>query len=402
MAPESFESRLERLIAADRMSRRGFVGRTGSTLLAGSALAAFLQACGGADGESESSGGTTNTTEEVNHPKTALNTIVFSNWPLYIDKKVIKDFNKETGAKLKYLEDINDNTEFFGKVRQQLEQGRPIDRDLVALTDWMAARWIRLGYTEPIDKKNVPNEKNLRANLRDVQWDKGRASSLPWQSGMTGIGFNRKEVGDVKSVKQLFDPKYKGKVTVLSEARDTLGLIMGMQGVDAANASIDQINAAVEELEKQNSSGQIRRFTGNDYAQDLAKGNVVMAFAWSGDMVQLQADNPDLDFVIPEEGGMLWSDNMMIPKGAASPYGAEVFMNYAYDPEVAAKIAAYVNYVTPVEGTKEILAKSDPEIAENPLIFPDQATSDRLSVFPDLSLEDEQVMNEGFQAVAGA
>ena len=400
MAPESFESRLERLLAADRMSRRRFVGRAGSTALAGSALAAFLQACGGAEGQDESSGDTK--TEAANHPKTALSTIVFSNWPLYIDKKVIKDFDKETGAKLKYLEDINDNNEFFGKVRQQLQQNRAIGRDLVALTDWMAARWIRLGYTEAIDQRNVPNWTNLRENLVNVAWDKGRKSSLPWQSGMTGIGFNRKEVGDVKSLKQLFDPKYKGKVTALSEARDTLGLIMWMQGNDPSKATPDQIKQATDYLSEQNGKGQIRRFTGNDYAQDLAKGNVVMAMAWSGDMVQLQADNPNLDFVIPEEGGMLWSDNMMIPEKAAHPYGAEVFMNYVYDPEVAAKIAAYVNYVTPVNGAKEVLVKTDPKIANNQLIFPGEETLSRLAVFNSLSVEDEQTLNEGFEAVVGA
>ena len=398
MPRESFESALERMIAEDRIDRRRFMGRAGSTAFAATALSGLLAACGGAEGQNESEGGAA---AEVDHPKTELGEIVFANWPLYIDKKVIKQFNRETGAQLKYNEEINDNNEFFGKVRQPLEQDRSIGRDIVALTDWMAARWIRLGYTEPIDHDNVPNLKNLRDSLRNVPFDRGRKNSIPWQSGMTGIGYNKKEVGELRSLEQLWDPKLKGRVTALSEARDTIGLVMLQQGKDPGKPTIDDILAAVEFIEEQNGKGQIRKFTGNEYTTDLAKGNIVAALAWSGDMIQLQADNPDLEFVIPEQGGMLWSDNMMIPQKAPHPYGAEVVMNYVYDPEVAAKIAAYVNYVTPVEGAKEVLAESDPETAENPLIFPAQDTLGQLSVFGDIDVEQEQQMNEAFQAVVG-
>jgi spermidine/putrescine transport system substrate-binding protein len=402
MARESFESALERTLAADRMSRRRFIGRTGSSVLAFSTVGALLQACGGAEGQNESGGKTTEV--KVDHPKTELDEIVFSNWPLYIDKAVIKDFNREFNATLKYSEDINDNNDFFGKVRQPLEQGDSIGRDLVALTDWMAARWIRLKYVEGIDRDNVPNAANLTDNLVNPDWDKGRQYSLPWQSGMTGIGFNRKLAGDIKSFEQLFDPKFKGKVTLLSEARDTLGNVMWMQGKNPAQGTIDDLLAACDFLEEQNGKGQIRKYTGNEYTTDLAKGNIVACEAWSGDMVQLKADNPDLDFVIPEEGGMLWSDNMMIPQKAPSPYGAEVVMNYVYEPEVAAKICAYVNYVTPVKGVQEILAKSKDtaELAENTLIFPDDATRERLALHPSLSVEDEQQMNERFSQITGA
>ena len=400
MAPESFESALDRLLRSERISRRRFVGRTGSAALGASMLGTVLSACGGVEGEGGGEG--RQAEEEVNHPKTALDEIVFSNWPLYIDKKVIKSFQKETGAKLRYREDINDNTEFFGKVRQPLQQDDPIGRDLVALTDWMAARWVRLGYTEPLDKKNIPNWTNLRDNLKNPNWDRGRKNSLPWQSGQTAIGYNKKEVGEVTSLKALFDPKYKGKVTLFSDARDTTGLVMLMNGIKPEDATIDQVLEAVEEVDKQNRDGQIRRFTGNDYTTDLAKGNVVLAMAYSGDMIQLKADNPELDFVIPEEGAILWSDNMMIPQKAKSPYGAEVFMNYVYEPEIAATIAEYVNYVSPVKGAQEILAERAPDIANNPMIFPDQETLGRLSGYPNLTVEEEQQMNEAFEAVVGA
>jgi spermidine/putrescine transport system substrate-binding protein len=400
MPRESLESALERLISEERMSRRRFVGRAGSAAFAASALT-YLAGCGGAEGQAERQQAGGQQRKEVDHPKTPLREVVFANWPLYIDKAVIKDFQKEFGAKLKYSEEINDNTEFFGKVRQPLEQDRSIGRDVVVLTDWMAGRWIRLGYNEPLDRDNIPNARNLRANLQNVPFDRGRRNSLPWQSGMTGIGYDKKQVGEVRSLEQLWDPKFKGKVTALTEARDTLGLILLQQGKDPSKATIDDIQAANDFLEQQNNAGQIRKFTGNEYTTDLAKGNVAMAIAWSGDMIQLKADNPNLEFVIPESGGMLWSDNMMIAQKAPSPYGAEVVMNYVYDPEVAAKIAAYVNYVTPVKGAQEILAQDDPETAANPLIFPDEATLGKLSGFADLDVESEQQMNEAFQSVVG-
>jgi spermidine/putrescine transport system substrate-binding protein len=379
------------------LSRRRFIGRSGAL-----ALAMYMAACGSDDDET-GSGGQAPRAQAANHPDDDFKRLVISTWPLYIDKKEIPRFEKSAGGvEVRYIEEINDNQEFFGKVRQPLERGDGIGRDLAVLTDWMAGRWIRLNYVEPIDKKNVPNARNLRADLRDPNFDKGRRFTLPWQSGMTSIGYNRKEVGEVKSIKQFFDPKYKGKVSLFTDARDVASFVLFMDGIKPADANIDQILAAIEKVDEQNRNGHIRRFTGNDYTTDLTKGNVVMAMAYSGDMIQLKADNPDLDFVIPEEGAILWSDNMVIPQKPRTAFGAETFMNYVYDPEVAARIAAYVNYVTPVDGAKEILAAEDPELAENPLIFPDQDTLSRLSGYPNLTLEEEQQMNEAFQAVTGA
>jgi spermidine/putrescine transport system substrate-binding protein len=403
MPHESFESALERLLAERRHSRRRFVGRAGSAALGASALSAFLAACGGAEGQG---GGDTETAareEAANHPKEDFDEVVFSNWPLYIDKKVLKEFRAEQGARVKYIEDINDNQEFFGKVRQPLERGDGIGRDLVALTDWMAGRWIRLNYVEPLDKRNIPNERNLRDNLRNVSFDRGRRFSLPWQSGMTAIGYDAKQTGgEVKSIEQFFDPKYKGKVTMLSDAREAVSMVMLMDGIRPDEATIDDVLKAVEFVDEQNRKGQIRKFTGNDYTGDLTRGNIAMAQAYSGDVIQLTADNPNLKFAIPEQGAVLWSDNMMIPQKPRSAYGAEVFMNYVYDPQVAAKIAAYVNYVTPVKGTQDILAETDPKLAEDPLIFPSAQDVSRLSGYPNLSVEEEQQMNEAFEQVVGA
>ena len=400
MPRESFESALDRLLAQERISRRRFMGRTGSAALAASSMAALLSACGGVEGEDEP----TQVDKAVSHPKTPLTELTISNWPLYIDKKVLSDFRREhKGLKLRYREDVNDNTEFFGKVRQPLQQGDSIGRDMVVLTDWMAARWIRLDYVEGIDQRNIPNcRKNLEDSLLNPQFDKGRKMTMPWQSGMTAIGYNKKEVGEVKSMKQLFDPKWKGKVTMLSDARDSSSMVLLMDGIKPEEATLEQIQGAIEKIDEQNRKGQIRRFTGNDYTTDLTKGNVVMAVAYSGDLIQLKADNPDLDFVIPEEGGVLWSDNMMIPQNAEQPYAAEVFMNYVYEPQVAAKIAEYVNYVTPVKGAKDVIAERDEKLANDPLIFPSGKDREKLSSYPSLTVEEEQAMNEAFEAVAGA
>jgi spermidine/putrescine transport system substrate-binding protein len=387
------------------LSRRTFVQRMGA---AGFALSAsgLLAACGGIEGENEGNGDgadATATPQAVNHPKTEFTQVNFANWPLYIDKKVLKDFEKQFGAKVKYTEEINDNEEFFGKIRQPLSADQDIKRDIVVLTDWMAARMVRLNYVQPLDKKNIPNAKNLQPSLASPTWDKDRSLSMPWQSGMTAIGYNKEKVGrEIRSIEDLFDPKFKGRVSMLSDAREAANVMLLRKGKKPQDATIDDVLAAIEDVDAENRKGQIRRFTGNDYTTDLTKGNVWLAVAYSGDMVQLKADNPNLDFVIPEEGGTIWTDNMMLPKTTKNQYAAETMMNYVYDPAVAAKIAAYVNYVTPVVGAKEELAKSDPDTADNPLIFPDDATLQNLYPYVDLDEAEERQMNEAMQAVVGA
>jgi spermidine/putrescine transport system substrate-binding protein len=393
------EQAIERLMD-DNISRREFVRTLGAAGLLVGGGGTLLAACGGTKGTQ-----TNDASKAVtgNHPKTAIDTVTFSNWPLYIDKKVIKDYEKETGAKVKYIEDINDNDEFFGKVREPLQRGQSIKRDLVALTDWMAARWVSSGYTEPIDKRNVPNAKNLVPVLRSPKFDPKRSYTLPWQSGMSAIGYNKKKTGrELKSVNDLFDPKFKGKVSMLTDWHDSAGLILLAEGKKTTEATMDDVRAAIEKIDEQNRKGQIRRFTGNDYTSDLTKGNLWAAVVYSGDMVQLQADNPDVEFVIPEEGALIWTDNMMIPKKAAHPYAAETIMNYVYDPAVAAKIAAYVNYVTPVQGAKEELAKTDPKTAQNQLIFPDAATQAKLQPYAAFSPAEERQLTEEMAKVTGA
>jgi spermidine/putrescine transport system substrate-binding protein len=401
MPDESLDHFFDRLVSGEPISRRSVLRRMAASGIAVGGASAFLAACGGVEGTS--SDNETVDTSNVNHPKAPIGTLVFSNWPLYIDEKVIPGWEKANDAKMRYLEDYNDNEEFYAKVRQELEQGQGIGRDLVAPTDWMAGRWIDQGYAIPIDKKNVPNAKNLLPSLQNPPFDKNRDFTLPWQSGITGIGYDPKKTGrKLNSINDLFDPAFKGRVSMFSEWRDSAGLVMLGQGVDASKATKAQCSAAIEKINEENEKGQIRRFTGNDYTKDLAAGNLWACVAWSGDLVQLQADNPSLEFLVPDEGGMSWSDNMLIPQGAKTPYGAETFMNYVYDPEAAGVIAEYVNYFCPVDGVQELVAKKNPELAKNQLIFPDQATLDKLYSYPSLSATDERELTAQMQKVTGA
>jgi spermidine/putrescine transport system substrate-binding protein len=397
------ERALEEFFASERLSRRGFIGRAGSSGLALSGLAAVLAACGGVEGEAEKAADDKQEAAAVNHPKTEIGDWTFANWPLYIDKKILKDFNQEFGGKVKYVEEINDNFEFFGKVRQQLQNKQPIGRDIVTLTDYMAARWVRLGYAEPIDKKNVPNFTNLVDNLKTINYDPKREYTLPWQSGATGIGYNIKQTGgELRNVADLFDPKFKGKVTLLQEPYDSASTVLLGDGVNPSEANLDQMLGAIEKIDKANQEGQFRRFTGNDYTQPLAKGDIAVALAFSGDMVQLQSDNPDLRFSYFEEGNVLFTDNMMMPVEVEHPYAAETMMNYVYQPEVAATLAIYVNYISPVKGVKEAVEKQDPKLAQNELIFPPDEVAAKLHPYPALSPKDEQTMQEAMAKVVGA
>lgn len=395
MGFEEMDRVVERMLDGHEHSRRQFV-----RLLAGTGLTigstGFLAACGGVEGEQSKEKAST----DVDHPKAPIGTWTFSNWPLYIDKKVLRDFERKFGGKVKYVEEINDNFEFLGRVRQQLTQGRPIDRDIVVLTDYMAARWVRNNWVTAIDQDNVPNRTNIVDNLATIDWDPDRNFTMPWQSGAIGIGYDPTKTGrKLSSIADFFDPAFKGRVSFLSEPYDSAGMVMLMDGIDATKASLDQIMSAIDKIQEAQDAGQIRRFTGNDYTSDLAKGNLWVAMAYSGDLVQLQADNPNLEFVYPEEGAMLFTDNMLMPAKAEHAYAAETMMNYVYDPEVAAKIAAYVNYIPPVKGVQELL---DAELADNPLIFPPPEIVDRLHPYPALSPEDERAMHERMAEVVGA
>jgi len=390
----------------DPITRRQLLRRAaagGVTL----SLPAFLAACGG-DGGIEGQGADTSaaTTTVAQELKDKL---VFANWPLYIDvnedtneRPTLAQFTEETGVEVEYIEEVNDNEEWFGKYQAQLAAGDSIGRDIVVLSDWMAARMVRLGYVQKIDKEAIPNASNLQDALANPGWDPGREFSMPWQSGLTGIAYNKKELPDgVTTIDQLLtDPKLKGKVTVLTEMPDCMGHMISATGGDPAAVTEESFAAGIEMLQAAVDSEQIRRFTGNDYGDDLSSGNVVAAMAWSGDIVQLQLDNPNLEFVIPESGAHIWTDNMLVPNGG-DVFTASTYMNFVYDPAVAAEIEAYVNYICPVKGAQEEIAKIDESLAENPLIFPDEETLANTWIF-DAEAADNPDYKEQFQAVTGA
>jgi len=383
------------------LSRRTFFRGAGAA-----GLAALLAACGTAAQAPKSS--QDRAAEDKSDKEKVVN---WSNWPEYIDvddagkRPTLEAFMKQSGIKVNYTEDYNDNDEFFAKVQPQLSAGQDTGRDVWCSTDWMVARLIRLGWVQELDKGNIPNASNLEDNLVDVEFDKGRKYSLPWQSGFTGIGYNPGATGGkkIESIDQLLtDKTLKGRVTLLTEMRDTVGMVMLAMGKDPASFTDADFDAAMTELQNARDAGQFRGFTGNEYTSGLASGEIAACLAWTGDVVQLQADNPKLGYALPSTGHMIWSDNFVIPNQAQHKKNAELLINYYYDPKVMAKVADWVNYIPPVKGTKAALTADDPEVADNPLIFPDDAVRAQAHVFRGLSEAEETKYNKQFQSLIGA
>ncbi|MEU8823075.1 spermidine/putrescine ABC transporter substrate-binding protein [Streptomyces sp. NPDC048636] len=336
----------------------------------------------------------------------------FSNWTEYMDetkdkrRPTLDEFRRRTGIEVKYTEDINDNVEFFGKIKPQLAGGQDTGRDLICVTDWLAGRMIRLGWMQQLDAANLPHAyTNLAAGFRDPDWDPGRAHSYPWTGIPAVIAYNKKATGGrkVTSVSQLLDdPALKGRVGMLTEMRDTVGLTLLDMGKRPETVTADEYDAAIARIQKASDRGQIRRFTGNDYTGDLTKGDLAACVAWAGDLIQLQADNPEIEFTIPEAGYMTATDNLLIPNKARHKKNAERLIDYYYEPKVAAKIAAYINYVCPVDGVRTELAKIDKDLANNPLILPDDEMAAKSHAFRLLSSKEETAFEDKFAKLTGA
>ncbi|MFT4029087.1 MAG: extracellular solute-binding protein [Protaetiibacter sp.] len=335
-------------------------------------------------------------------------TLTWANWALYLDEDddgnhpTLQQFESETGITVDYRVDVDDNSSYYAKVKDQLALGQDIGADTVCLTDWMISRWIRLGYAQELDEANIPNKANLEPDLADVDFDPGRTYSLPWQGGFAGICWNKEKVPNgLKSIDDLWDSSLKGRVGVLSEMRDTIGLIMLQNGIDiSSDFSNDDFSAAIEIFRTQVESGQIRNVKGNSYIDDLANEDTLAAIVWSGDVTTLNAENGDKwEFVIPEAGGTLWNDNFIVPIGSPRKTNAEKLINFYYDPEIAAEVAAWVNYITPVVGAREAAEAIDPELVENQLIFPDAETLAQVKVFRTLTSAEEQAFSAEFQSV---
>jgi spermidine/putrescine transport system substrate-binding protein len=374
--------------------------RSVTAALAALVLAAglLLAACGGDDvgGNDDAE---VAVAEAEGEPSGNLN---ISNWPFYIDNKTVPEFQRETGISVKYNEDVNDNSEFFGKVQPLLENGNSGGRDVMVVTDWMAKKMYDLGYLQDMDQDAVaPAKENLREDLASPAIDPDRDYTLPWQTGMTGLVVNTAEAPDVTSINDLFDPQYEGQVELLTEMRDTVPLVMAADGIDPADATKEEWLSTIDKIDEAVESGQVRKITGNDYTKDLANGDAIAVIGWSGDAVQLQADNPDIEFVMPDEGCSLWSDNMVIPVGANNPTAAYEWMRYVYEPENQAQIADYNYYLTPVTGVQGILEEQGSEAAESELVFPDEEyTADCFTqTEPPGEPEDVAEVEQAFQSV---
>jgi spermidine/putrescine transport system substrate-binding protein len=303
--------------------------------------------------------------------------LVISNWPAYIDPihkpgSTVSVFEQRTGISVDYSDDINDNSEFYAKVKNQLAACQSIKRDMMVLTDWMAARMIGLGWIQPLDASKVPNlHKNLIPRLRHKPWDPDLKFHAPWQSGLTGIAYNADKTKEVGSFKDLLTRSdLKGKVTLLTEMRDTMGFMLRVVGADPEQFTQSEWDNAIGSLHNYVAQGNVRSFNGNDYLNDLASGNTLACEAWSGDVIIAQQDNPNIKFVVPEEGMSLWADNMLIPNLATHQSNAEEWINYYYEPAVAAKLADWNWYICPVQGAQEEMLKLDKPAAKSPLIFP--------------------------------
>jgi spermidine/putrescine transport system substrate-binding protein len=362
------------------------------------AAALALAACGSDD---EVGGGSDEAVETATTGD-VTGELGISTWVGYIDKgegnTIDKFEQKYPGTTVNYVEDVNDNADFFGKVQPQLQNGESGGRSVFVVTDWMAKQMYDLGYLQEIDYADLPNvEANLRENLRSPEFDPDRKFSVPWQTGMTGLLVNKKLAPDVQSVNDLFDPQYKGKVTVLTEMRDTVPLMLKADGIDPLEATKEEWLEQIDKLQAAVDSGQLRRFTGNDYVQDLTNGNVVASIGWSGDVALIEPGNPDVEWRMPTEGCVLWSDNMVIPVGAPNTPAALAWMDFVYDPAIQAPISDYVRYVSPVDGIDQV----DPALAEDPLVNPTEEFTADCTTQPNPPGEDADVqeVTEAFQGV---
>jgi len=376
--------------AAAGLSRRSFLGLMG--VVGG---AAALSACSGAGADRSGY-------------------LRWGNWPLYLDMSdddvntypSLLRFQEESGIKVSYMEDIEDNASFFGKVRGRLANGQDIGYDLVTLSDPMVARWVGQGYAQTLDRAAMPNTKNLLASLENPDYDPGRTRSMPWQTGLSGIAWRKDRVPrGLKSLDDLWDPDLAGKVEVLSEFQDTISMVMWSQGVDpSSDWGDDEFEAALEVVREHLESGQIRTIKGQSYKEDLLSGDAWAVMAYSGDIFQLNQDAGEelFEFVVPEAGGIMWGDHFMVPSTSDRLTCAQKLIDFYYDPEVAATVAAWVNYITPVEGAREAMEKIDPELVDDPLIFPTDEMLAKTPLVRGFTADEYTRYTERFLTLGGA
>ncbi len=394
--PDRFDPALAARLAAIRTTRRRFIGRGSAAAAAAVILGpGFLAACGDSDDDSD-------TSSTGNASEGASGSLRISNWPAYMAEGFVAAFETATGISVDYLEDFNDNAEWFAKVKDPLSRKQDIGSDLVVPTEFMAGRLIGLEWLNEINEANWPNKANLRPDLLDSPVDPGRKYTAPYMSGLLGLGYNKALTGgEITSLDDLFDPQYAGQVSMFSDFRDGLGMVMISQGNDPSNPSTEAVQQAADKVQEEVDKGQIRRFTGNDYLDDLAAGNLVIAQAYSGDVVQLQADNPDLDFIVPSAGSTDFIDTMVIPYTTENQAAAEAWINYVYDRKNYAELVNFVQYVPVLSDMTAELEALDPEVASNPLINPPADVLSRVTSWANLTDEQDQEYTTIYAEVTG-
>jgi spermidine/putrescine transport system substrate-binding protein len=365
-----------------------------------------VAACGAGGPEASSAASTAGAPQGASGTPDPL--LRFSNWPGYIDESedgsptTLDQFRAETGIEVVYTADINDGNEFLAKVQAPLEQGQDIDRDIIVLSEETAQQFIEEGFAAPLDYSVIPNAVNLLPRLRSASFDPGRRYSLPWQSGFTGLGWNapllqeRLGVESLDSLDQFFDPRLAGRVSILSETMDTMGLLLAWQGFDPSDFTDEQFEETLAVLARYVDDGQIRQVTGNDYIGGLDSGDLIAVLGWSGDVLAL---GEDYGFALPESGGLVWADSMMVPSVSPHKANAERLMDFYYDPEIAAQLAAYIQYVCPVAGAQEAMRRIDPAMADDPWVFPPAEVIDSAYVTAALTSERAVALDRAFDSV---
>lgn len=388
------DPRLLSRMASNRTSRRRFIGGGAAAAAAAILGPSFLAACGSSD-----SGSSASSTQDSGP---ASGTLRVSNWPLYMADGFVAAFQTATGITVDYKEDFNDNEQWFAKNKEPLSRKQDIGADLVVPTQFMAARIKALNWLNEISDAGVPNRKNLRPDLLNSPVDPGRKYTAPYMTGMVGLAYNKAATKrPITKIDDLWDPAFKGRVSLLSDIQDGLGMIMMSQGNSPESPSTESVTKAVDLIREQKDKGQIRRFTGNDYADDLAAGNIAVAQAYSGDVVQLQADNPDLEFIVPESGGVWFIDTQVIPYTTQNQKAAEAWINYVYDRANYAKLIAFTQYVPVLSDMTDELNKIDPKLAANKLINPPADIQAKLKSWATLTDEQTQEFTGLYAAVTG-
>jgi spermidine/putrescine transport system substrate-binding protein len=391
-----------------RLTRRDLLRRAGAGAGAMS-LGALLAACGVAGEAERNTGGggekdPLTTTEENGE----LN---FANWPAYIDKAgggspTLRQFEKKTDINVNYKEVINANLEFYATIREPLASEQPVPWDIIVVTDWLLNKMASFGYLEQLDHSRLPNfEAHAGEIYKNPTYDPNNAHSVPWQAGITGIAYNPELTGrEITSVNDLFDPAFEGKVGMFDEMRDTMHLTLLGMGIKPQEATTEDAKAAQQKLLKQQQDGIVRAYYGNDYVGPLAQGDLALCIAWSGDVVgKTLGGSSKIKFVVPKEGGMHWTDCMAIPQDAANPIDAHIMMNFVYDPQIAAQMTAWINYITPVPETQKILKNAKDsysrQVAASPLVYPTPEMESQIYSYKNLSPKEEAEWNELFNAV---